>query len=381
MARQIVLVLIGFLGGIVTNLLSRYISFFWEWVLYILWAALVLYAAMTTPAVRDWPIGKTATGPVTAFIVAWLVIGGVGVRFVYQHYAVPSQGKNGPLPKADAIPTAGERRIIDSPQELRTLLRSVPDTDYRNLVAEIIHAFEPKAYVSVSAMTAGPDGTRRIDVLVTSADTVPPLITAIDVFDLPTDHKVGVDMVDAADSKRADIRANAMLICSNTGFDELAIRKAKRQRIGLISVLRHGDDRVKAVITEEIYLSKVKLDPIKVSYDFETERDFNLFKSLNPSGHDLKYRGKSVDAWLQIRAMDIAKANPSIEQSIIATFKLKAPTTFDIKGQHVKLTGLSVRFQPRTQWLSQTVQINATQGIYDYVRGRARLAGGANSYV
>jgi len=106
--------------------------------------------------------------------------------------------------------------------------------------------------------------------------------------------RAGVEVVDAADSKKADIRVTAMLICSNTGFDSVAIAKAKRKKIGLISVLRQGDKRVKAIIEEEIYLRKIDINPLTFTYNGSDLKD------LNPNPYELTYNGGSVDAWFML---------------------------------------------------------------------------------
>jgi hypothetical protein len=52
-----------------------------------------------------------------------------------------------------------------------------------------------------------------------------------------------------------------------------------------------------------------------------------------------------------------------------------------VQGHKVNLKVLYIHFHPKVQWLSQVVTLDANNGIYDYVRGRVRLAGGSNSYV
>jgi len=75
-------------------------------------------------------------------------------------------------------------------------------------------------------------------------------------------------------------------------------------------------------------------------------------------------------------------ANPKLtDDRINATFAFKTPTMFDLNGKQIALKEIAVTFRAQVQWLAQTVQIDATEGIYDYVRGRARLTPGKNSYV
>jgi hypothetical protein len=73
-----------------------------------------------------------------------------------------------------------------------------------------------------------------------------------------------------------------MIVCSNTGFDEISISKAKRKRIGLISILRQGDKRASAAIYEEVYLRKIFLGPAVMSFEGEVPSDFKVQQnSLN----------------------------------------------------------------------------------------------------
>jgi hypothetical protein len=201
-------------------------------------------------------------------------------------------------------------------------------------------------------------------------------LTAIDIVDLPVGQKAGIEVVDAAQSKMADIKVDAILVCSNTGFDAGAIKKAKRMKIGLISVLRRGDQRVKALIEEVTYLRRVNLNPITIYYTGERERPPDITLGA------LKYERESIDSWLIGRAMQIAALNPIIERPLTATFNLKTPTEFDLEDKRIKLRSFSISFHPHVKWFSQTVQLDATTGVYDYFRGKVRLpTEGVNAYV
>lgn len=309
-------------------------------------------------------------------LLAFLLVGGVGFAWVTAAHWV-----NGLKVAKQQEQTTADKLAQQTLNDIKALLEPVKDSRYRELVAAVIHAFDPKAKLLVSASIEGPDGLRTVDVEVRSVVDGKQTLTAIDVVDLPPAKKAGIETIDAADSKRADINADNLLVCSNTGFDEAAIRKAKRKRIGVISVLRQGDQRVKAVIEEEIYLRKIDVAPITFSYDAATQKDGKLLRKLKPTLHTLRYRDGSVDAWLQERIIEILGLNPYADKPIRAIFKLKQPSPFSINGQQIELKSISVTFHPKVQWLSQTVQIDATMGIYDYVRGRVRLAGGRQQYI
>jgi hypothetical protein len=272
------------------------------------------------------------------------------------------------------------KRQEQSLNEIKERLKPLQNTSYRELVATVIHSFEPKADIKVGSWVQGPDGARNIDIEVRSVVDGKYKLMAIEVVDLPGDRKVGVETIDAIDSKRADLQADIAVVCSNTGFDAIAIRKAKRKRIGLISVLRQGDPRVKALIEEELYLRKVHLGSMQFNYAGDNPPP-DWPPNLEIQIHDLQYQGKSVDAWLQQRAAIFVASQPELSQPMTLKFDLKTATEFEIKNHRVYFHSLSITFYSRTQWLSQVVRFDALTGIYDYLRGRVRLAGGKNSYM
>jgi hypothetical protein len=133
---------------------------------------------------------------------------------------------------------------------------------------------------------------------------------------------------------------------------------------------------VKGIIEEEIYLRKVSLGLTKTNYTFDEP-----ISNLKVLEHDIRYQGKSVTAWLQLQAALIAASQPEPNQPITHKFDLRTVTEFEFGDRRVNLRSLSITFHPRTQWLSQIVRLDASTGIYDYLRGRVRLAEGTNSYI
>lgn len=274
--------------------------------------------------------------------------------------------------KAYPSPTAAPADVGDETSHIEHLLAPLPDSTYRQLVASVIYAFDPHATLSVGALVDAADGTRRVDIEVrSSGKDGAPLLGAIDVLDLPSGRKADLALVDAADSKRTDSKADVMLLRSNTGFEPDAISKAKRKKMGLISVLRQGNQRVKAIIEEEIYLRKITLQDLHLTWSGSGLRNDRM-----PG-----YNGGSISDWLEVHAGLIAAANPEVTFEILKDFNFKEPIQFEANGRQITLTSMAVSFTPQVQWLSQTVQLDAKAGIYDYARDRVRLAPGSNSYT
>ncbi|HYC83273.1 MAG TPA: restriction endonuclease [Candidatus Paceibacterota bacterium] len=257
-------------------------------------------------------------------------------------------------------------------------MRKPAGSAYQDLVAFVAKAFDPGADVKTGEWVEGPDGRLDMDVSIRGNVDGKPVLVVIECkdFDLSKTGKVGRPFIDALDSKRHDLGADAVFISSNSGFTEDALNKARRKGIGAISVLSSGDQRVKIILEKEIYFRKVKLGPLTFTYNGPGA------SSLKAIGvYELKYRGAPVDAWLQIRASAIVAANPDISQKFTATFNFKKPTEFDFKGQNILLQSIAISLSPETYWYAQKVQLDASVGMYDYLRGRVRLAGGENKYL
>ena len=111
-------------------------------------------------------------------------------------------------------------------------------------------------------------------------------------------------------------------------------------KIGLIYVLRRGDQRVKALIEEIMYLRRMDLNSISISYNEDTEKPPNITMG------DIRSQGESVDLWLLFRAIQFAIFNPNIDRPLEDTFNLKNPTEFDLGDKRVKLRSFSIRFTP-----------------------------------
>lgn len=272
--------------------------------------------------------------------------------------------------------------VANTAAEKKSLLASVVEDDnYRTLVADVMQSLQPNAYISVDARPRTADGQRRVDIEMWPTDGSVKAPVIIDVIDRSDSKPVGIEAVDAAESKRTDLRVSEILLCSRTGFDAQAIRKAKRVKVGLISVLKEGDPR-NGVIEEEVYLRQVSVKNISFHYEFGDPKDKLRADPLLSKNLRLTYKGKSVDGWLYGRMGMVVVANPKVSaQPLSARFDFKKPVLFEIGNESVLISAISIQFTPNVQWLAQTVQLDARSGIYNYVRGRVVLASGPNSLI
>jgi len=166
-------------------------------------------------------------------------------------------------------------------------------------------------------------------------------------------------LVDALDSKREDLGADLAIICSNSGFTKDALAKAKRKKIGMISILKFGDNRVKSEIHEQIYFRKVWFLDMNVQLRFKNPSEHcnqnlrELQKDIKI--HELRYQGLSVDNWLQHKIAMFVTVNPMVVQKVTGSFDFKIPTILELKGTPVVVEGITISFRPEVKWYSQTV--------------------------
>ena len=330
-----------------------------------------------------WTYGKVGHWGLIVFLsFMFVAVGLVWWRGVEQYRKEHPENN----PKHTGKPTSTDATA--SAEQVSSRLSSIRNDEYRTLVANVIHAFEPRAHITVGGAVIGPDGARIVDIQVWPvAGSSGPIV--VDVIDRRDGTPVGIDAIDAAESKRKDINATAMLVCSNTGFDSVALSKAKRTKIGLISAIKRGDALLTGRIEEEIYLRKITIEKLDITYYGLTSSDSERLRTLKDN-NNIKRSGISVAPWLQMRVSKALLANamspllfatPKDDERILATFDFKKPTAFKVDGQKVTLKRISVAFRPQVQWLSQIVRLDATAAIYDYLRGRLKLAPGVQQYV
>jgi Restriction endonuclease len=121
------------------------------------------------------------------------------------------------------------------------------------VVAEVARAMEPAATVEQGVWVNGPDGRRELDVVITGEVDGQPRTVLVECKDFAPGRSVGIEYVDALDSKRDDLGLEVALLCCNAGFTAPAVRKAARVGIGLIGVMKRGDLRIRLSIAQTVY--------------------------------------------------------------------------------------------------------------------------------
>ncbi len=244
---------------------------------------------------------------------------------------------------------------------------------YEKLVAKVISAFDSSSVVQRGQWINGPDGRRDKDVSIQGKIDGFPFSILIECKDFSKKHHVGIHYVDALDSKRHDVGVNMAIICSNSGFTKPAISKAKRVDIGLISILKSGDNRIKTQIIEEIYTRKVKVETINVSFKEKTP--------CLPSLENITYKNVPIIKWVFKRIASVIMSNPTGNMKLVDSITFKNQTELKFGSKYFRVSGMDIRFGIETQWFSQIVIIDALMGIYDYLHGKVKLTPGDNQYI
>jgi hypothetical protein len=246
---------------------------------------------------------------------------------------------------------------------------------YQKLVGYVVKAFDQNASVTEEVKIEGPDGWRDMDVFVEGTIDGAPYKLLIECKDysLKKTGKVGIGIVDALDSKRNDMGVNGAMIFSNSGFSKDAKRKAKRKRIGLFSALKAEDPRVKVVIEEEVYSRIVVLKSINIA--------FHNNVSPTISVKEIKYQGLPLENWVKNRIIAIISTNPMESADLVDSIRFVSKTRFTYPGGFLQISGFDIRFSFETQWYSHNATIDASLGMYDYIRGSVLLAPGQSDYI
>ena len=248
------------------------------------------------------------------------------------------------------------------------------------VVSDVVKEMDPDSTVRRGEWIEGPDGHRELDVFVEG--TVDGVSRRIHIeckdYD-PDSRPIGVAHIDALDSKHRDLKFDASLLCSNAGFTQPAIKKAKRLGIGLIGVLRKGDKRIRYRIFDEIYVRRVNFVPNSANINI------GWVEILPDQGNlgleEILFESLPVFNWIKNRMFIFVASNPIVKGTHLLSFRFKHPVEFSLPIGFAAAKSVSVEFKLTGGWVAQRVQIDATCGLYDWIRQTIRRAPGAGKLV
>ena len=246
-------------------------------------------------------------------------------------------------------------------------------TDYERVVADVVGAMDPAATVKQGEWVEGPDGRRDMDVVVRGTAEGNERTVLIECKDYgPQRGPLGIGLVDGIDSKRRDLNVDLAFLCCNVGFTEGAVRKAARVGIGLIAVMRKGDSRIRVLVPEALYTRKLQVERFRIG----AHRNGTPVDLRSTAPESVLYEGAPVLNWAMKRASVALAANPIVNGEFTATHALVAPVTLDLPSGPVSVDQIDYHLRVSGGWFVQQVTLDASAGLYDWIRHRVRLAPG-----
>jgi len=248
---------------------------------------------------------------------------------------------------------------------------------YEAAVRDLFRQFSPTATVNAGVWVQGPDGRRELDVDILEKQgdrTVHGVVECKD-FNPDTTGPVGIGFIDALDSKRHDLKLDFAFLCSNAGFTDDAIRKAKRVNIGLLGATRSGDSRVRFGVVDEIYMRHLRLTDPPLLHCWHVEGEALLPEEITKSGEP-NFEGRSVAQWLHYRMVLMIAANPIVAGVVFNRYVLKAPIKLDWPAGSADVRAIGLEVSIDGAWFAQSVQLDSTAGLYDWLRRCMKLAPG-----
>lgn len=249
---------------------------------------------------------------------------------------------------------------------------------YQEVVADIARAFSPTALVRVGAWFAGPDGRRDMDVSIEDVVDGRHIRVMIECKDYKSKaaRPLGIEFVDAIVGKMPDLGLTAAAICSNAGFTEGAIKKASRLGIGLIGVMREGDERIRVKIVEEAYVRNIV--PTFGPFEFSTPG----LALRDVDGSSISFGGELILDLIAHRLSLYLGFNPRIVRaSFTDVLRFREPLTFTHSAGTFQATALSLPISFTGAWYRHLFTYDAKNGAFDWMRRRVRLAGSSDNSV
>ena len=247
--------------------------------------------------------------------------------------------------------------------------------NFELVVQDIVREMDPSATVTCGEWLEGPDGSREIDVLVEGAFFGQRRRIQIECKDYnPKPRPIGIGVIDALESKHRDLGVDVTLLCSNAGFSVEAVRKAKRVGIGLIGALREEDLRIRYKVFDEIYIRRV--DVVQNSWAMSFHCQEQGIAVQTPE--EFLYQGKPVMEWLLQKATIFLASNLVVSGRHQLGFRFLMPIGLSTARGTTKCEGVEVGFEIKGQWIAQTIEIDASSGLYDWIRQTIALASGPN---
>lgn len=247
--------------------------------------------------------------------------------------------------------------------------------EYQELVALVAKALDPNAVIKTGKWIEGPDGDREVDVEVRGTVDGKKHFVLIECKDWK--RPVDVQAIDALDSKRQDLSADAAFVYSNSGFTKTALRKAERVGIEAVSALAEGNKLVRVALWREVVAKLLSVDGwnFRVYPSPESQQLFSEQWDIKK----LYYNGFPVLNWLSEMSKELLYKYEG-EPKVIYTAAFKSDTPFTLQGVPVLLLGLRFEMMCSRKWLSQISSVDVSLGSYNHITRRVIIPASQSYY-
>lgn len=235
--------------------------------------------------------------------------------------------------------------------------------EYQEIVGAVAQALDPGASVKVGQWIEGPDGRRDLDVEVRGTVDGSPYFVLIECKDWA--RPVGIDVMDNLDSKRKDLNADRAIVYSNSGYAAPALRKAIRVGIETASALKSGDSRIKVMIEKSLVAKRLSVDSMQIilypppGQDPEVEHGWQVDQLL--------CNGLPVPNWISELSCRLIQDHEDAKQ---ITFRcvFRPHSGWSLNSRMLSVAGFEVFLTCSKKWVAQTIRVDVTLGLYDYLR-------------
>jgi Restriction endonuclease len=246
---------------------------------------------------------------------------------------------------------------------------------YQELVAKVERALNPGAEITVNPWVESPDGRRDCDVSIRGSIDGQPIFVFIECKDWR--RRVGVASIDALDSKRNDVGATDTIIYSNSGFSDVALKKAHRKGIITCSAIAEGDERIHVAMTTYVTTKRTHVAQLKLKLFLGAE--YEITEQFEPSA--ISIQGGPLLNWARTEIIRVCRLvnqeQPLIDyREIQARYLWDSPMDASIAGASVAIRGVEIFALISSTWLGRQVQSTATLGRFDHETGKLFIPSG-----
>lgn len=246
---------------------------------------------------------------------------------------------------------------------------------YQELVGSVMRALYPGATVNVGVWVEGPDGRRDMDVEVRYFFEGEERLVLVECKDWK--NKIGVEIIDALESKRRDLSAYEAVIFGNSFFTDGALRKAERVGIRVLSALKKDDEGVKIRLRRLQIFESVSVDKFALRFLFKEKVDVNeesfdirdVFFEEIPMAHFFHKESQNI-------LNDLSSS-----KKITVGYFFKEPIVFHINNEEIKPIGMACTYLCTKKYLGQEISEDVTLGCFDHLKKNVTIPDGQSYFL